>query len=266
MNLSLYDAHVHLQLFPLKENAPSIFEELQARGLCKAVVNGTREEDWEDVAALARNHDWIIPAFGLHPWHTRQATSEWQHNLISFLDRQPSSIGEIGLDKWIENPDLDTQTEAFTFQLRQAREKKIPATIHCLKAWGLLLEILKKEGPFPDGFLIHSYGGSAEMIKQLADQGAYFSLSGYFAHSRKGKQQTVFRQIPRDRLLLETDAPDMLPPENRRALELKVNGKEWNHPANIEAVYHFAGELLQWPVKELALQVEENFMRLFGQH
>jgi TatD DNase family protein len=110
-------------------------------------------------------------------------------------------------------------------------------------------------------FLLHSYGGPAEMVKPLANLGAYFSFPGAFAHERKNRQRDAFRQVPTDRLLIETDAPDQALPDNQvtHPLVQKVN-----HPANIIAVYEATAELLGQAPDDLAKRVEENFVRLFG--
>lgn len=161
---------------------------------------------------------------------------------------------------------FEEQQEVFTWQLRLAAERNVPASIHCLHAWGALHDILRC-GPRPTcGFLLHSYGGPVEMVKPLADLGAYFSLPGYFAHERKQRQRETFRHIPPDRLLIETDAPDQCLPDERNRFPLtdERTGKPLNHPANIAAVYEFAAELLEEPEHLLAERVEENFHRLFG--
>ncbi|HLP77660.1 MAG TPA: TatD family hydrolase, partial [Candidatus Paceibacterota bacterium] len=89
---------------------------------------------------------------------------------------------------------------------------------------------------------------------------------GYFAHARKDRQREAFKLVPRERLLIETDAPDQsLPPERVEfPLPESSTGKPVNHPANLAAVYRFAAELLGEPLESLAAQVEENFQRVFG--
>ena len=230
------------------------------------VVNGTRESDWNAVLALATKYDWVIPSIGLHPWYVPEKMAEWQDRFEKIIDSKQCAVGEIGLDRWVENHDVREQEEVFRWQLQHATKRDLPVSIHCLKAWGSLHEVLKSEKLPNCGFLIHSYGGAAEMIPQFADLGGYFSLSGYFAHERKSRQRDVFRQVPLDRLLLETDAPDMLPPPTLQMHFLSDSrGVELNHPANIPAVYEFASELYSVPMEELAFQIEANFMRLFGQ-
>ncbi|HEY0457300.1 MAG TPA: TatD family hydrolase, partial [Verrucomicrobiae bacterium] len=178
----------------------------------------------------------------------------------------PSAVGEIGLDRWIENYDLPLQEEMFIAQLRIAADRNLPVSIHCLQAWGRLHEILQA-GPRPAcGFLLHSYGGSREMVKPLAKLGAYFSFPGYFAHTRKARQRETFLAVPFDRLLVETDAPDQLPPENLIAHPLNdgSSGKPLNHPANLQSIYGFLAEFLQRPLEQFATQIEQNWQQLFG--
>ena len=104
-----------------------------------------------------------------------------------------------------------------------------------------------------------------EMIPALAELGAYFSFPGYFAHERKAKQREAFRSVPSDRLLIETDAPDQLLPENLSNYSLTDSkGKALNHPANLGAVYRFVAGFLERPIEKLAEDVKKNFLRVFG--
>ena len=161
---------------------------------------------------------------------------------------------------------LPEQEEVFVWQLRLAAERNLPVSIHCLQAWGAMLDILTREPRPRCGFVLHSYGGPREMVAPLAKLGAYFSLPGYFAHERKQRQREAFLAVPPDRLLIETDAPDQLLPDarNRHPLTDAATGRPLNHPANILAVHEFAAELLGEPVEKLAARVEENFVRVFG--
>jgi TatD DNase family protein len=236
-------------------------------GIRAAVVNGTSEEDWPAVAALAAAYSWVRPSFGLHPWRVAERSEEWQERLLRQLDAHPRAvIGEIGLDRWIEGHDLALQTDIFRSQLEIAAERNLPVAVHCLKAWGALWDAVRA-GPLPAcGFLLHSYGGPAEMVEGFARHGAYFSFSGYFLAERKEAQREVFREIPPDRLLVETDAPDMAPPawRNLHPLGEDADGKAINHPANLEVAYAGLAEIRGLEVEVLGEQIEGNFSRLFG--
>lgn len=230
------------------------------------VVNGATESDWPHVLALAKSSPIVLPSFGYHPWYIQERSSDWLATLSRFLDTVPSAIGEIGLDRW--KPDLPYagQEEVFVAQLELAAQRNLPVSIHCLQAWGRMLELLQA-GPRPArGFLLHSYGGPQEMVKLFADLGGYFSFPGYYAQERKERQRETFRQVPADRLLIETDAPDQrLPDElNRFPLTDLATGKPLNHPANLMAIYEFAAQLRRVSLKTLTAQVEQNFQRLFA--
>jgi TatD DNase family protein len=264
----LYDAHNHLQDERLGIEPETILAVTDGENIRRMVVNGSSEEDWAAVRELARKFNQVIPSFGYHPWYIKQRSQDWDKTLISFLEESRAGVGEIGLDKWIKDYDLPDQQKVFRRQLQIAAERNLPVSIHCLQAWGTLLELLNL-GPRPlCGFVLHSFGGPQELIEPLARLGAYFSLPGYFAHERKVRQRETFRYVPHDRLLIETDAPDQSLPAERVKYPLTdtKTGKPVNHPGNLGAVYQFASELLELPIEELARQVEQNFRRLFGPH
>ena len=263
--MKFYDSHNHLQDERLAPYLGQIIPEVTAGGVARMVVNGSCEADWEQVAQLAREHAFVVPSFGYHPWYIRERTADWEENLAQHLDSMPSAVGEIGLDRWIKDFDLEDQEKVFVRQLRMAAERNVPASIHCLQAWGKLEEVLRREPRPACGFILHSFGGPEEMIPPLTKLGGYFSLPGYFAHERKSRQRAAFKKVPIERLLIETDAPDQCLPEERTrfALPPTKEGKPVNHPANIAAVYSFAAELLEMDPTILANQVEENFLRLF---
>lgn len=265
MSLQLYDAHNHLQDERFGSHADELLTAAANEGVVRMVVNGSCEEDWPKVLDLARSHSEVIPSFGYHPWYVKERSPDWQKNLMKFLDEVPSVVGEIGLDRWIDGYDTPQQEEVFIWQLRLATKRNLPVSIHCLKAWGRLLEILQHE-PCPNcGIVLHSFGGPKEMVPALTELGAYFSFPGYFAHERKLKQREAFRAVPPERLLIETDAPDQLSPQSFTKYSLMdTKGKPLNHPANLGAVYRFVADFLGKPIEELAEQVEENFLRVFG--
>ena len=260
----MLDAHNHIHSPRLAHWRAAFLEELPALGLRRAVVNGTSETDWPAVKLLAAEVPWVLPSYGLHPWFVNERTPAWRENLVAMLDSN-SAIGEIGLDRWIVGHDIAAQTECFTWQLDLAAERNLPATIHCIRAWGALPEILHTHPVPARGFLLHAYGGPAEMVPGFVALGAYFSFSPYFLHERKSAQRAIFSQIPADRLLVETDAPDMAPPLpfNRQPLP-EHDGKPLNHPANIITAYAALAELRRVSIKSLTVLLEENFSRLFG--
>lgn len=267
MSLRFFDAHNHLQDERLAPCRAEFLRQLPEAGLVQMVVNGTCEDDWPQVLTLAKSVPHVIPSFGYHPWRVQRRSTNWQAVLAQYLDAVPAAVGEMGLDTWIKGHNLAEQREVFAWQLRLAAERNLPANIHCLEAWDMLLEVLRSEPRPRCGFLLHSFGGPREMIEPLAGLGAYFSLPGYFAHERKVAQREAFKFVPSERLLIETDAPSQSLPDVRVEFPLpdSADGTPVNHPANIGAVYRFAAELLEIGLEPLMHQVEENFRRIFGE-
>ena len=211
---------------------------------------------------LAQSDARVLPSFGLHPWKAQQVNEAWREQLLDLWGRFPNAgVGEIGLDRWIEGYDIDAQLEAFSWQFAFASEENRPASIHCLKAWGLLYDLLRESKRPERGFLLHAYGGPKEMVKPLAELGAYFSFSGYFAWARKGKQREAFREVPLERLLIETDAPDMRGPAE--VVEVELEGDELNHPLNLPGIYRYAAKMFDQDLEPFAAQVEANWRRFF---
>jgi TatD DNase family protein len=255
------DAHNHLQDPRLGDPAP-IIAALRLAGVSRCVVNATCEADWPAVEMLAHDQpDLVRPAFGIHPWQAHTAASGWQNRLEALLEKYPqATVGECGIDSWITAPSLAIQLPVFLDQLRIARRLDRTLTIHCLKAWGALFDAFAAAPP-PTRFLMHSYGGSIETARRLIPLGAYFSFSGHFLHPRKSAVLEVFRHLPHNRILLETDAPDMLPPPDCITHPL---ADPLNHPANLPAIGHALAAALGIPAADFAAITRENARCCFG--
>lgn len=210
----LFDAHCHLQDPRIAAVAPALIRAAGASGVARFAVNGTSEKDWHLVKQMAEDHPAVVPCFGLHPWCVPERSPDWMNLLRRFFAETPeAAVGEIGLDKGSHGKTINfgEQVEVFQRQLELAKELARPVSVHCVRAFGDLLEVLKQTGPFPAGVLLHSYMGSAEMASALANLGCYFSLSGFLTGMKSTKAKHMLKSIPLDRILLETDAPDAFP-------------------------------------------------------
>lgn len=254
------DSHNHLQ-DPRLGDARQAIAAAREAGVARCIVNATCEADWDTVGALATAHpDMLAPAFGIHPWRADTARDGWEDRLGERLRNHPrASIGECGLDRWVTTPDIAIQLPVFIAHLRLASALHRPLTIHCLKAWEPMTRELLLSPP-PAGFLMHSFNGSLETARRLLPIGAYFSFSGHFLHERKSAIREVFQRLPKDRILLETDAPDMVPPD--RILPPALHGSP-NQPANLPAIGHALADFLDMPPAELAALTRANAARLF---
>jgi TatD DNase family protein len=263
--MKFYDAHNHLQDDRFAGRQEELLAQCEKAGVARMVVNGACQDDWPQVLALARQNKIVLPSFGCHPWYLHERTEDWVNCLGKFLDALPSAVGEIGLDRWKPDLPYENQEEIFVAQLRIAAARNLPVSIHCLQTWGRLRELLENNPRPQHGFVLHSFGGPAEMIAALAKLGAYFSFPGYFLNERKLRQRETFKTVPPNRLLIETDAPDQLLPEEKILFPLAgADGKPLNHPANLPAVYEGLAEVLGEKIESLASRVEENFLRVFS--
>ncbi|MBP7141569.1 MAG: TatD family hydrolase [Opitutaceae bacterium] len=279
--MRLFEAHVHYQDHRLVPHWPVLAAELPRAGIAEAVCNGTSAGDWNSVADLSSRHPWIRPAFGLHPWHVGNAQTGWLDELRRLLlADQRAVVGEIGLDLWMLNAarsddprlaglsraSLEVQESAFAAQLELAAELQRPPTIHCLNAWERLEQVLKRARLPSSGFLLHGFAGPYTKVANLMDAGAYFSFNGYFLSPRHTDVREVFRRLPVDRILVETDAPSMPLPDSHRIhnLPASAGNQAPAHPANLVIAYAALAELRGIPVEDLAGAVERNFSRLFA--
>jgi len=259
------DAHNHLQEKRLQSHHPEIIQTARRGGVEGMVVNGTHEADWPAVAALAKQHPGMLcPSFGLHPWFVPGRSSHWMDTLNDYLALPGAVLGEIGLDGWKKGLPHDQQESVFIAQLRVAAEQALPVTIHGLKAWKWVYEVMQREPLPPRGFLLHSYTGPADMIAPFEEMGAYFSFCGAFAREDREHLARLFTSVPADRLLIETDAPDQMPPDLLIHQPLNApDGGALNHPANLPAIYRWLARYLGEDETALQQRVRANFTRLF---
>jgi TatD DNase family protein len=263
--VGLVDTHCHLQEEVLEGHVEAIVSRARETGVSHLVVNGTHPGDWPQVLDLARTYPEVVPCFGLHPWFVGDAPGNWAEVLEHYIDAVPSAVGEIGLDRWVKDRDEVAQEEALRIQLAIAYRRHLPVMVHCLRAWGWLMGVLQEVGPSPAGMLIHAYGGPAELIGPLCDLGGYFSFAGNVLDDRRKRARASLLAVPLDRLLVETDAPAMLPPEPFGPhVIVGPDGEQWNEPANLPSIAVGIAQLLRVSPEALADATRENARNLFG--
>ncbi len=168
------------------------------------------------------------------------------------------------------DPDLEDQRSVLEVHLDLSRSLNRPVTLHCLRAWPELTACVKRCPPSERGFLLHSYAGPPAEIDRWAVAGAYFSFSPAFLARSKTAVREAFKTVPLERLLLETDAPDMAPPKELVLKNIpanvpaKVGEKTLNHPVNLRLCLAAMAADRGLPETQLAVQLESNARRLFG--
>lgn len=217
-------------------------------------ANGTSPLDWPGVAELASMDRGVVPGFGLHPWRVPDAPDDWIETLESMLHAYPEAfVGEIGLDRWVQPRDEGQQEDAFRRQIELAVRLQRPVQIHALHADGWLTRVLDSLDALPPAWMLHSWGGSEAILDAWLERGALFSVSGYHLDPRHKRHHDTLHRIPLDRILIETDAPEMPPPWIPRS-----DPPTPNPPESILRIYSTVARLRRIPLEDLVAAVRSN--------
>ena len=257
--MKLFDAHCHLQYLLFNGIHQKIIKNARNVGVKKIAIKSTTQEDWKETERLCLNDNMLIPSFGLHPWFLAIRSDDWEIELEHLLNSYPQAcVGEIGIDpntKGDLGVSMDDQEFIFLKQLVLANQFKRPVSIHCRSSWDKLISLIDQVSPLPAGFMIHCFGGSLEVAQELVKRGAYLSFSGTITRPNNTKAFKVINNIPKNRILIETDAPDLLP----HGLDNRLN-----EPANLLHVLNRASELMNLSAAMLAEQTYINACRFFN--
>jgi len=210
--MNYVDCHCHPLDKKIYDKIDEVILNSNNAGIKYLLACSASSNQWSYLTKLSKKYDQVIPGFGIHPWYVDQAGDNWLYELKKSVDDFKGRflfIGEVGLDSKIQI-DMKLQQEFFEKQFELAKSKNLFVNIHCRGAWQYLIESLNKVvgagKEYTPGFVIHAFSGPENLINKLVNYGAYFS----FARAKE-----IIKQIPSERLLLETDAPDMLAfPEN----------------------------------------------------
>lgn len=257
--MNLTDTHCHLQDPRLAGDLAAVLGRARAAGVARFVCCGTREADWNAVLALREAHEGVIPMLGLHPWFVGEAAPGWTDRLEALLAATGAGVGECGLDFALEAFDREAQVAALRAQLRLARALDRPLTLHVRRAWEALIQVVREEGLPEAGAAIHAYSGSAETARELQGLGLHLGFGCGLARPDAHRARKAVRAVARDRLLLETDSPDLAP----RHLPGDAEGRP-NEPANLRIALQAAAEARQEALESLAAAAEASALALFG--
>ena len=204
------DSHCHLEMPAFDPDRQQVLERAHSAGVKGFVVPGTTQESWRKILDLAApNHD-IYPALGLHPcFCSEHAIGQTKQLRVLAESAHPVAIGEIGLDYYPRNQDLnrELQLQLFKLQLQIAQDLGLPVILHTRKAHDQVLQLLKKHAL--KGGISHAFNGSWQQARQYMDLGFCLGFGGMLTYERSTRLRTLAKAIPLEYLVLETDAPDM---------------------------------------------------------
>ncbi len=254
--IMLFDTHAHLNAVQYDEDLQEVIQRAQDEGVSHIVVVGFDRPTIERAMELTEEYDFIYAAVGWHPVDAIDMTEEdlqWIKELASHP--KVVAIGEMGLDYYWDKSPKEVQKEVFRKQIALAKEVKLPIIIHNRDATADIVQILKEENAAEVGGIMHCFSGSVEVAKQCIDMNFYISLGGPVTFKNAKKAKEVAKEIPLDRLLIETDCPYLTPHPFR--------GKR-NEPSYVKYVAEQIAELKEITVEEVAKATTENAKKLFG--
>ena len=236
----LFDAHAHPQDPRFGEGAlPRLKAIALEAGITGCCACATNPGDWDATLALpAKAGDGfkVVVAIGVHPWWACDLPGGWLERLRGLLAANPDAlVGEAGLDGVRDIP-FDAQRKVFLAQLELAGEFGRGVALHGPRAWGALAEMLRPFAGRIPFFIAHGYGGSVETMRELIEFGAFISFGGAVCNPKATRVHAALAACPRERLLIETDAPDMMPKNGAPFFPEGNGGTPLNGPQNLPMI------------------------------
>ncbi len=255
MEALIFDSHAHYDDEKFAPDREALLGNvLPEAGVCGVINMGADLDGCRDTLALTERYDYIYGAVGIHPENAGDLPENWLELLREMLGHEKIvAVGEIGLDyHWLDECPKDRQQQVFAAQLALADELSLPVSVHDREAHADTLGFLKKYRPKG---VVHCFSGSWEMAREVLEIGMYLGIGGVVTFKNARHVVEVARNMPLDRLLLETDAPYMAPEPNR--------GKR-NDSSLIRFVAEKLGELRGEAPETILKAAEGNARRLFG--
>ncbi|MBQ7151459.1 MAG: TatD family hydrolase [Synergistaceae bacterium] len=248
------DTHCHINSQELRLDASGIITRARSAGVAKMVIIGCDFEDSCEAAGLA--HDFgLYASVGIHPHEAKRYEKIPEEFNTLVQHERVVAVGEIGLDYHYDHSPRDIQKKIFDLQLRFAREKKMPVVLHIRDAMNEAMPILRNY--FDLKLLFHCYSGGLKFLDEVLELKGMCAFGG--ALTWKGKAfdelREVFKKVPAENILLETDSPYMTPVPFRGKL---------NEPAYIKYIYEAAAEIRNIKLQELEEIIADNAKRFFN--
>ncbi len=261
--MNFIDSHSHLQNFNNKIEL--VLNTASEIGCNTHAINTVSPEDWNKVLVLSNTSKYcIVPFLGIHPWCVTENLSiqSFTQNLEGILKIARCGVGEVGLDRVRVTSSLAVQEKFFISQLELALKYRKPVSIHSVKAHNEIIKIIKNLKILPV-FMVHSFTGSIQMASDILNLGGFISLSFSALKNGESKLRKLLEYIPLDRLLLETDSPDMKLPSihifSEFGINLDYNNILLNSPANIHYLYEIISRIKGIDQNSLVDNITMNF-------
>lgn len=256
--MELIDSHAHIDFPQFAEDRESMLDRARVAGVTTllAIGTGPGPEKLDSALPFAEQHDWIYATVGIHPYEAKEVTPQFLDELAK-LAKHPKVIawGEIGLDYFYDHSPRELQQKAFRDQMELAQQAKLPIIIHCRDAWTDCLNMLGESWrPTGLGGILHCFTSTLEDARRGIEMGFLISFAGNSTYPKTQNLRDVAKELPLEKILIETDAPYLAPQAYR--------GKR-NEPAYVAEVARTLASVRNLSPDELAAATSENFRRLF---
>jgi len=253
----LVDSHCHLDFPDLADDRAGVLARAAAAGVARMVTISTRVRRFDQVRAIAEAHEEVFCSVGTHPHHAAEEPDVTADELVRLAEHPKCvAIGEAGLDYFYDRSPREAQAAGFRTHIAAARATGLPLVIHARDADADVAAILEDEtgkGAFP--FILHCFSSGRALAEAGIRFGGYVSFSGILTFKRSDELRAIARDVPRERLLIETDAPYLAPVPHR--------GKR-NEPAFVAHTATVLAETIGVTEQEIARVTTDNFFRLFS--
>lgn len=254
----LVDSHCHLDFPDFAEERDAIVRRARDEGIVRMVTISTRVRKFDQVSAIADAYDDVFCSVGTHPHNAGEELDITADELVRLAEGEKVvAIGEAGLDYFYDKAPRDAQAEGLRRHIDAARRTGLPLVIHARNADDDMAAILAEEtegkGAFP--FLLHCFSSGRALAETGIALGGYVSFSGILTFNKSQDIRDIAKDLPADRLLVETDAPYLAPPPHR--------GKR-NEPSYVKNTAQVLADVRGVTLDEIGATTTENFYRLFS--
>ena len=255
----IIDSHCHLTYEPMSNALNDTIDRANKDGIKYMLTISTEDKSFEQILKIVNNYEGVYGTYGIHPHEAMTHQHIKSYDIINKVNQNKKiiGIGETGLDFYYNHSEKKDQIYSFEEHISAAQEKNLPLIVHTRSAEKETLQILEKHSKKKETkILIHCFTGSREFAFKLLDLGAYISASGVVTFKKSQDLANTFRDIPNEKILVETDAPYLAP--------VPLRGKP-NEPSYIIHTVKFLSKIKNLSFDEFSKITTNNFFNLFGE-
>lgn len=256
MKAAFIDTHCHFDFPPFLEHEEESLQLAGHSGVERLIVPAVTRDRFDDITRLIGRFSSVCGALGLHPLYIDRHKNSDVDELERYLSEKNHrivAVGEIGLDDYMETPQLARQEQLLIEQLRLAERFNLPVILHSRRTHDRLAKLLREANQSRTG-VIHGFSGSLSQAQAFIKLGYFIGVGGVITYERAQKTRRAIAKLPLERLLLETDAPDM---------PLAGFQGQPNRPERIVQVFEQLCLLREEPPEQIAQQIYLNSLALF---